>query len=84
VEDPALHPRLHSLLETCLADNRQAWDLQPDGTWRQRVPDGDVRATHTILLADSWGLAPPGAVPESPYKRAQLAEGLGTSVSAAD
>jgi polyphosphate kinase len=84
VDDPALHARLHSLLETCLADNRQAWDLEPDGTWRQRVPDGELRATHSILLVDSWGMVPPGAATESPYKRPQLAEGWGTSVSAAD
>jgi polyphosphate kinase len=56
VEDAALHPRLHSLLETCLVDNRQAWDLAPDGTWRQRTPDGRERATHRALIRDSWGL----------------------------
>jgi len=56
VEDPALHADLRSLIEVCLSDNRQAWDLRSDGTWRQRREDGaDVRATHTILLEDSWG-----------------------------
>jgi polyphosphate kinase len=56
VEDTALHPRLHSLLDICLSDNRQAWDLAPDGSWRQRVPDGREVATHRALIRDSWGL----------------------------
>jgi polyphosphate kinase len=83
VEDPALHARLHSLIETFLRDNRQAWELEPDGTWRQRTPDGEVRATHSILLSDSWGMVPPSAL-ESPYKRPQRADGRGTGVPAAD
>jgi len=58
VEDPAHHARLRALLAACLADNRQAWELGPDGTWTQREPDGErERATHRMLLRDSWGLA---------------------------
>jgi polyphosphate kinase len=75
VDDPALHTRLRSLFDTCLRDNRQAWDLESDGTWRQRVPTEEVRATHSILLVDSWGLVPPSAAAESPYKAQALAEG---------
>jgi polyphosphate kinase len=75
VEDPALHTRLRSLFDICLGDNRQAWDLESDGTWRQRVPTDEVRATHSILLVDSWGLGTPAAAPESPYKAQALAEG---------
>jgi len=57
VEDRSLHVRLQSLLDTCLADNRQAWDLLPDGSYHQRTPDGaPERATHEILLRDSWGM----------------------------
>ena len=57
--DP-LHPRLAAIFRTCLADNRQAWDLSGDGTWRQRrpAPDEPVRATHVVLLAE------PVAAPE--------------------
>ncbi|MES2176850.1 MAG: polyphosphate kinase 1 [Gemmatimonadota bacterium] len=55
IEDPALHERLDSLVDTLLNDNRQAWDLHGNGTWVQRRPDGPESATHTILLTDSWG-----------------------------
>jgi polyphosphate kinase len=59
IEDRALHPRLWSLLNTCLNDNRQAWDLEADGSWKQRTPDsGEERATHRLLLIDSWGQVP--------------------------
>lgn len=55
--DRSLHPRLESLLEVCLSDNRQAWDLGPDGDWVQRhAGDDEERATHKRLLRDSWGL----------------------------
>jgi polyphosphate kinase len=56
VEGSMLHTRLRSLLDTCLSDNRQAWELHADGTWVQRVPQGVERATHRILLADPWGM----------------------------
>jgi polyphosphate kinase len=84
VDDAALHTRLQSLLSTCLRDNRQAWDLEPDGTWRQRVPDGEERATHRILLAESWGMIPTESGPEPPYRSPSVGEPHGTGLSAAD
>jgi polyphosphate kinase len=68
VEDPQLHPRLMALLETCLSDNRQAWELAPDGSYTQRTPaEGKEFATHKVLLGDSWGqsreVAAKGAIP---------------------
>ncbi len=58
VDDKSLHPRLRSLLETQLSDNRQAWELKPDGSYIQRTPrpGEETRATHEILLHDSWGM----------------------------
>ena len=58
IDDKSLHPRLHALLETLLNDNRQAWELEADGSYIQRVSRAgeDVRATHEILLRDSWGM----------------------------
>jgi len=58
IEDKSLHPRLKSLLDTCLSDNRQAWELEPDGSYIQRVPhDEPERAAHKILLTNSWGIS---------------------------
>jgi polyphosphate kinase len=59
IEDRSLHPRVCALLETCLADNRQAWDLASDGTYTQRKPGTrPVVSTHERLLLNSWGLQP--------------------------
>ena len=59
VEDAALHSRLMALLETSLSDNRQAWELAPDGSYTQRMPAGGKEfATHKVLLRESWGQVP--------------------------
>ena len=64
VEDSSLHPRLRSLLDTCLSDNRQAWDLQQDGSYVQRQPNGEPeRSAQVIFLRESWGLQPREATP---------------------
>ncbi len=56
VENPSLHSCLHSLLETCLSDNRAAWDLQADGSYIQRKPGSEPeRASQAIFLQSSWG-----------------------------
>jgi polyphosphate kinase len=60
VEDPSQHERLRTLLETCLTDNRQAWDLDADGHYKQRTPgvDGEAaeeRVSQQRLLRDAWG-----------------------------
>jgi len=52
IEDPHHRRALLDVLELMWEDNRQAWDLLPDGTYRQRhpLPDGVERATHRRLL----------------------------------
>ncbi|MEX2180756.1 MAG: polyphosphate kinase 1 [Gemmatimonadaceae bacterium] len=56
VENATFKERLQSVLEICLADNRQAWELRPDGSYVQRDPgERGERATHRMLLRDSWG-----------------------------
>jgi polyphosphate kinase len=60
VLDSAQHERLRTLLETCLTDNRQAWDLQADGHYVQRTPGvaseaPEERASQQKLLRDAWG-----------------------------
>ncbi len=41
IEDPAIAKDLQEILGIMLADNRQAWDLLPDGRYVQRHPIGD-------------------------------------------
>jgi polyphosphate kinase len=57
VENPLFQKRIQSVLEVCLSDNRQAWDLHADGAYVQRQPEPGrgERATHRMLLRDSWG-----------------------------
>jgi polyphosphate kinase len=51
VDDPDLTARLQEILDVMLADNVQAWELGPDGTWQRRRPaDGErPAATHRVL-----------------------------------
>jgi polyphosphate kinase len=56
VENPDFQRRLQAVLDVCLADNRQAWDLLSDGSYVQRDPgERGERATHRMLLRDPWG-----------------------------
>lgn len=56
VEDPAISKDLQESLGIMLADNRQAWDLQPDGTYIQRQPTGDSGAQSAqVLLMEMVG-----------------------------
>lgn len=59
--DTALHRGLQRVLEICLADNRQAWELGADGTYRRRMPGSRVeRATQVLLSRHPWGTTRPG------------------------
>jgi polyphosphate kinase len=53
IEDPRIRQEILEILEILLADNRQAWDMQPDGTYVQRHPDSDhpEYSAHKILMA---------------------------------
>ena len=52
IEAPPLQAELMELLQICLDDNRQAWEMQSDGTYRQRHPQAGEpeRSTHKILM----------------------------------
>jgi polyphosphate kinase len=52
IEDPELAKQLKDLLDLMLSDNRQAWELQADGTYVQRQPGKDEpeRSTHNLLM----------------------------------
>jgi polyphosphate kinase len=51
VDDPAHRQTLREVLHMMWQDNRQAWELEADGSYRQRHPEpGEPeRATHRIL-----------------------------------
>ena len=71
IEDPALHVRMRRLLETSMADNRQAWNLRADGSYEKRVADGaDEVSAHATFMTDPWGL-PLAEVPR-PSRRVEV------------
>jgi len=53
VEDRRLRAEIRTLFDVHLADNRSAWDMQPDGGYVQRRPaEGeDARGSHQVLIA---------------------------------
>ena len=50
--EEAIAQKLHDILALMLEDNRQAWELQPDGQYQQRQPTTgeDVRSSQVILM----------------------------------
>ena len=51
IGDPEHRETIRRLLELMLTDNRQAWDLMPDGSYEQRQPETEAETgTHRDLL----------------------------------
>lgn len=52
IEDPEIAKDLQEILGIMLADNRQAWELQSDGTYVQRQPEegSQPQSSHRILM----------------------------------
>lgn len=51
--EPALQNRLKQIIDVMRADQRQAWDMQSDGTYIQRQSDPDAKGpvgTHNLLM----------------------------------
>ena len=63
IEDPRLQDQLAAILEVALADQRQAWEMLPDGRYRQRRPRPDdnhspeALGTHQVLMRQARQLA---------------------------
>lgn len=55
VDDPDGRKELQAILDVLLSDNRQAWELQPDGTYVQRQSRSDdaVQSAQVILMEQS-------------------------------
>jgi len=53
VEPPELTGELRMIFDTYAADQRSAWDMQPDGTYIQRIPtdEANVDGSHQMLIA---------------------------------
>jgi polyphosphate kinase len=51
VEDPEMRQELRLILDAQLADQRSAWDMQPDGTYIQRQPaDNSAKGAQETLI----------------------------------
>jgi polyphosphate kinase len=48
VEDPLLRKDLRAVLDTQLSPNRDAWEMQPDGTYRRNA-DVEAPSSHALL-----------------------------------
>ena len=91
IEDRELQKRLHAVLETCLADNYQAWELSADGAYRRRQPGTELMcATQQVFMKDAWGavgvvrVAPKTRTRPAPSKGNPRTEGKGRTEPARD
>jgi len=51
VENPSHQAELRAILDIHLADQRSAWEMQPDGTYRQRHPNArNLKGSQQILI----------------------------------
>jgi polyphosphate kinase len=53
IEDPELRLRLEQLLDLYLNDNRSAWDMQSDGSFVMRQPEGEERQVQRQMM-ECW------------------------------
>ncbi|PZV10174.1 MAG: polyphosphate kinase 1 [Leptolyngbya sp.] len=55
VTAPALQAELKAILNLCLEDNRQAWDMATDGSYHQRRPGADekIRSAQEQLMTNA-------------------------------
>jgi polyphosphate kinase len=76
IEDVQWHRRLQTVLETCLTDNRQAWELGADGQYRRRTPGESLpRATQQTFIKEPWGVAAEAPAPTAPRRATTRARG---------
>jgi len=73
IYEPHHQQRLQQILDVLLSDQRQAWDMQPDGKYIQRMPSENTHGLHAMgthertmrqaLDATSVGALDDGALP---------------------
>jgi polyphosphate kinase len=57
VEEPQLLAQVRDLLDRGLADNTHAWQLEPDGTWLRRAPEGEKHWAQAELMERALRMA---------------------------
>lgn len=76
IEDVTWHRRLSAVIDTCLADNRQAWELRSDGTYARREAGTEAEvATQVVFMRDPWGLRPDAKASSPSPRRSQPSRG---------
>ncbi|MBD2495536.1 polyphosphate kinase 1 [Nostoc sp. FACHB-280] len=63
IKDQDIAKDLQEILGIMLADNRQAWELQADGTYIQRRPGDDCPETHSQITLMNMALRSTGGTP---------------------
>jgi polyphosphate kinase len=54
IDDPKIKAKLRYILDVILLDNRQSWELQPDGTYRQLQPqEGEPERVSQQMFMES-------------------------------
>jgi polyphosphate kinase len=75
VEDPELRQELRLILDVQLADQRSAWDMQPDGTYVQRRPaDENAKGAQETLMGVAERRLAAAAEHKEKKMRARLAD----------
>ncbi|QBI22161.1 RNA degradosome polyphosphate kinase [Egibacter rhizosphaerae] len=73
IDDPEMAAELRATLDVYLADNCNAWHLEPDGSWRRRIPEeGEPRRDSQRELMLAAAERAPDAV-EPPYEPHRVA-----------
>ncbi|XXF79426.1 polyphosphate kinase 1 [Myxococcaceae bacterium GXIMD 01537] len=57
VEDPQLLAQVRDVLDRGLADTASAWELEANGQWRRRTPQGERRSSQRELMERAQRLA---------------------------
>jgi polyphosphate kinase len=78
VEDGALRDDLLDTLERSFADDASAWDLQADGSWRRRTPQGpEPRSVQRELMLGHSARAAEGPAQAGAATTVRAAEAAG-------
>ncbi len=65
VRDSKLRAELTDVLDRSFADDTNAWELEPSGSWVRRRPNGEPRSVQSELIERHVAKAASGAKPET-------------------